>query len=129
MVAVTVEGGYSPELDEVTTGVPVRLLFDRQESGDCSSRAVIPDFYVNQSLTTLKTSAPTTTRRLRSAISASRLGLQPRTARVVRDGNEPVAALGYSLVVPRANSYSPTASGVTGWSSRSPRAFSTRSSG
>ena len=38
IVRVTVKGGYSPDVIQVATGVPVRLLFDRQESGDCSSR-------------------------------------------------------------------------------------------
>ncbi|WP_199421614.1 heavy metal translocating P-type ATPase [Actinotalea solisilvae] len=49
-VVVTVRGGYSPDLVEVVAGVPVRLLFDRQETGDCSSRVVLPDFKINQSL-------------------------------------------------------------------------------
>ncbi len=57
VVTVTVKGGYSPELVEVAVGMPVRLLFDRQESGDCSSRVVIPDFHVNQSLAAFKTTA------------------------------------------------------------------------
>src|SRR5699024_12216313 len=35
-VTVTVRGGYSPDLIEVQAGMPVRLLFDRQESGDRS---------------------------------------------------------------------------------------------
>jgi Cu+-exporting ATPase len=50
VVTVTVKGGYTPELIEVGPGVPVRLVFDRQESGDCSSRVVIPAFNVNQAL-------------------------------------------------------------------------------
>ena len=37
-VTVTVKGGYSPDLIEVQPGVPVRLVFDRQESGDPASR-------------------------------------------------------------------------------------------
>jgi Cu+-exporting ATPase len=49
-VTVTVKGGYSPDTIEVTAGVPVRLSFDRQESGDCSSRVVFPDFKINQLL-------------------------------------------------------------------------------
>ncbi|MDP1877461.1 MAG: heavy metal translocating P-type ATPase [Actinomycetota bacterium] len=49
-ITVTVKGGYSPDLIEVVRGVPVRLMFDRQESGDCSSRLVMADFKVNQSL-------------------------------------------------------------------------------
>ena len=47
---VVVKGGYSPSLVEVRAGLPVRLLFDRQESGDCSSRVVFPDFQINQVL-------------------------------------------------------------------------------
>src|SRR5659263_695987 len=43
-VAVTVKGGYSPDLIRVQEGVPLRLVFDRQESGDCTSRVVFPDF-------------------------------------------------------------------------------------
>ena len=48
IIKVTVKGGYSPDVIQVATGVPVRLLFDRQESGDCSSRVVFPDFKVNR---------------------------------------------------------------------------------
>ena len=55
VVKVTVKGGYSPELIQVLPGLPVRLLFDRQESGDCSSRVVVPDFHVNQILPAFKT--------------------------------------------------------------------------
>ncbi len=47
---ITVRGGYSPSVVEVVQGVRTRLLFDRQETGDCSSRVVFPDFKVNQSL-------------------------------------------------------------------------------
>ena len=50
VVTVTVKGGYSPDLVEVVQGVPVRLVFDRQESGDCSSRVVLPDFRINEAL-------------------------------------------------------------------------------
>ncbi|WP_448072952.1 heavy metal translocating P-type ATPase [Georgenia yuyongxinii] len=49
-VTVAVKGGYSPDVIEVTAGMPVRLSFDRQESGDCSSRVVFPDFKINQML-------------------------------------------------------------------------------
>ncbi len=54
---ITVKGGYSPSLVEVVQGVPVRLLFDRQETGDCSSRVVFPDFKVNQNLPAFATTA------------------------------------------------------------------------
>jgi P-type Cu+ transporter len=49
-VQVTVKGGYSPDLIRVHQGVPLRLVFDRQESGDCTSRVVFPDFQVSKSL-------------------------------------------------------------------------------
>src|SRR5699024_6838248 len=49
-VTVTVRGGYSPDIIEVQAGMPVRLLFDRQEGGDCSSRVMFPDFKINQGL-------------------------------------------------------------------------------
>ncbi|GGK63832.1 heavy metal translocating P-type ATPase [Ornithinimicrobium pekingense] len=50
VVRVGVKGGYSPDLIEVRAGVPVRMLFDRQESGECTSRVVMPGFRVNQLL-------------------------------------------------------------------------------
>lgn len=41
-IRVTVKGGYSPDIIRVQRGVPVRLLFDRQESSDCTSRVGSP---------------------------------------------------------------------------------------
>ena len=55
VIRVSVKGGYSPDVIQVGAGVPVRLLFDRQESGDCSSRVVFPDFKVNQTLPAFET--------------------------------------------------------------------------
>ncbi|MEW6060133.1 MAG: heavy metal translocating P-type ATPase [Actinomycetota bacterium] len=49
-VKIIVKGGYSPNLIRVQEGVPLRLLFDRQENSDCSSRVVFPDFGVSKSL-------------------------------------------------------------------------------
>ncbi len=49
-VEITVKGGYSPDLIQVREGVPVRLLFDRQESSDCTARVVFPDFGISKSL-------------------------------------------------------------------------------
>jgi Cu+-exporting ATPase len=49
-VEITVKGGYSPNLIRVQQGVPLRLVFDRQENSDCSSRVVFPDFGVSKSL-------------------------------------------------------------------------------
>ncbi|RPF28247.1 Cu+-exporting ATPase [Georgenia muralis] len=50
VVRIRVQGGYSPDVVQVAQGIPVRLEFDRQEAGDCSSRVVMPDFKVNQVL-------------------------------------------------------------------------------
>jgi Cu+-exporting ATPase len=39
-VRVVVRGGYSPDVIRAHTGSPLRITFDRQEDGDCSSRVV-----------------------------------------------------------------------------------------
>ena len=57
IIGVTVKGGYSPDVIQVAAGVPVRMLFDRQESGDCTSRVVFADFGVNQTLPAYGTTA------------------------------------------------------------------------
>ncbi|MEU0721805.1 heavy metal translocating P-type ATPase [Streptomyces lavendulocolor] len=49
-IGITVKGGYSPDLIRVRQGVPVRLVFDRQESGECTSRVVFADFALAKSL-------------------------------------------------------------------------------
>jgi Cu+-exporting ATPase len=49
-VVVTVRGGYRPDVIRVRQGVPVEVVFDRQESGDCTSRVVFPDLAVTAAL-------------------------------------------------------------------------------
>src|SRR5229473_2720873 len=49
-ITVTVQGGYSPDVIRARQGVPLELVFDRQESGDCTSRVVFPDLAVSASL-------------------------------------------------------------------------------
>src|SRR5262245_60762710 len=49
-VEVTVRGGYSPDIVRVRQGVPVEMVFDRQESGDCTSRLVFADLGVSAAL-------------------------------------------------------------------------------
>lgn len=56
-VRVTVKGGYSPDLIRVRQNVPLRIVFDRQESGECTSRVVFPDFALNRSLPAYATTA------------------------------------------------------------------------
>src|SRR6266699_1230910 len=49
-VTVTVKGGYSPDVIRASPGVPLEMVFDRQESGDCTSRVVFPDLAVSAAL-------------------------------------------------------------------------------
>ena len=42
-VAVTVKGGYTPDVIVVKAGQPVRLHFTRQESASCSETVLFPD--------------------------------------------------------------------------------------
>ncbi|EGX61025.1 MULTISPECIES: heavy metal translocating P-type ATPase [Streptomyces] len=56
-IGITVKGGYAPDLIQVRQGVPVRLVFDRQEGGDCTSRVVFPDFALAASLPAYETTA------------------------------------------------------------------------
>ena len=46
-VTVVVRGGYTPAHVEAVAGVPLRITFDRQESGECTSRVVFPDLGIN----------------------------------------------------------------------------------
>ncbi|MBU4225676.1 MAG: cupredoxin domain-containing protein [Chloroflexi bacterium] len=43
-VAVTVKGGYTPDVIVVKSGRPLRLTFTRQESSACSEEVLFPDF-------------------------------------------------------------------------------------
>ncbi|MFF5209062.1 heavy metal translocating P-type ATPase [Streptosporangium sp. NPDC000396] len=47
---IVVRGGYSPDVIRVRQGIPVRLVFDRRESGDCTSRVLFPGFGVSRAL-------------------------------------------------------------------------------
>jgi P-type Cu+ transporter len=49
-VHITVRGGYSPNRISAQTGVPLHLVFDRQESGDCTARVVFPELGVSAEL-------------------------------------------------------------------------------
>ncbi|NEG95295.1 heavy metal translocating P-type ATPase [Bifidobacterium sp. SMB2] len=52
---IAVQGGYSPSVVEVEAGVPVRLVFDRKETGECSSHVVFPDFGIDRELPPFRT--------------------------------------------------------------------------
>ncbi len=49
-VRVVVKGGYSPAALRVRTGNPLRIIFDRQEDGDCSSKVIFSDFQLSRYL-------------------------------------------------------------------------------
>jgi len=49
-VEVTVRGGYHPDVIRVRQGIPVELVFDRQESGECTSRVVFGDLALSAAL-------------------------------------------------------------------------------
>ena len=49
-VRITVRGGYDPATVRVRAGVPVRLVFDRQETSSCSEEVVFPAFGIRKFL-------------------------------------------------------------------------------
>ena len=51
-VTITVDGGYSPQQVRVKAGAPVRLLFDRRDTGSCSEEVVLPAFGIRRFLPT-----------------------------------------------------------------------------
>jgi plastocyanin domain-containing protein len=53
-VTIGVQGGYEPARVRVKRGVPVRLVFDRQESSGCSEEVVIPEFGIRRFLPAFK---------------------------------------------------------------------------
>ncbi|MGY3089383.1 plastocyanin domain-containing protein [Hymenobacter sp. UYAg731] len=54
-VAITVKGGYSPDIIEVERGKPVQLSFYRDEENSCSEELLMPDFNVRRDLPAFKT--------------------------------------------------------------------------
>ena len=53
-VTIGVRGGYEPARVRVKRGVPVRLVFDRQETSGCSEEVVIPEFGIRRFLPAFK---------------------------------------------------------------------------
>ncbi len=43
-VAITVKGGYTPDIIVVKAGQPLRMRFTRKESASCSEMVLFPDF-------------------------------------------------------------------------------------
>lgn len=56
---VEVKGGYSPAIIEAEAGLPLRLIFDRKEDGECSSHVVFSDFGVDLALPAFRTTTLT----------------------------------------------------------------------
>jgi plastocyanin domain-containing protein len=54
-VAITVKGGYSPDVIEVERGKPVQLSFYRDEENSCSEELLLPDFHIRRDLPAFKT--------------------------------------------------------------------------
>jgi plastocyanin domain-containing protein len=51
---IVVDGGYSPAVTRVKAGQPVRLVFDRRDTGSCSEEVVFPEFGIRRYLPTGK---------------------------------------------------------------------------
>ena len=49
-VGITIKGGYTPAVIHAKQGVPLRLVFDRQETSSCSEEVVLGDFGVRRFL-------------------------------------------------------------------------------
>lgn len=49
-ITIAVRGGYDPADVRVRKGVPVRLVFDRQETSGCSEEVVLPEFGIRRFL-------------------------------------------------------------------------------
>lgn len=49
-IAIVVDGGYAPAQLRVPAGRPVRLIFERRDSGSCSEEVVFPDFGIRRFL-------------------------------------------------------------------------------
>jgi Cu+-exporting ATPase len=45
-IDIIVKGGYSPNTIRATVGVPLRITFDRQESGSCTEKVLIPAYRI-----------------------------------------------------------------------------------
>lgn len=45
-IKIIVKGGYSPDTVQATAGIPLHITFDRQESGACTEKVIIPAFLI-----------------------------------------------------------------------------------
>ena len=56
---VEVKGGYNTAVIEAEAAMPSRLIFDRNEDGECSSHVVFSDFGVDLALPAFRTTTLT----------------------------------------------------------------------
>lgn len=56
-VKIVVKGGYTPDVIVVKKGIPVRLNFYREETGDCSDTIVFGDFNIRKPLPAFETTS------------------------------------------------------------------------
>lgn len=56
-IKIIVKGGYSPDVVVVRKGQPVRLLFYRDETADCSEQVIFGDFNIARRLPAFETTA------------------------------------------------------------------------
>jgi len=49
-IEIVVRGGYDPGVIRVKRGVPLRLLFNRQDTSSCSEEVVLPNFRIRKFL-------------------------------------------------------------------------------
>lgn len=50
IVTVIVKGSYSPNVITAKPGIPLTIIFDRQEDSGCSSRVIIDKFGISETL-------------------------------------------------------------------------------
>lgn len=49
-INILVKGGYNPPIIQLNPGLPTKLIFDRQEASDCSSRVIFSDLGISKTL-------------------------------------------------------------------------------
>src|SRR6266700_134752 len=120
-ITVTVRGGYSPDVIRARQGVPLEVVFDRQESGDCTSRVVFPDLAVSAALPAFER----TTVRLDPATAGSfgfacglnmlhgTLVVEPSAGHVGADEQQPTGARTSDNVAPARGEDAPGGPGST----------------
>lgn len=54
-INVTVKGGYDPAIIELSTNIPIKIHFNRQEASDCSTRVIFPNLGISKMLGAFET--------------------------------------------------------------------------